>query len=226
MRRIAAAAADDIFPPGLFDGDVQFESVDPSTVSLLDIDPRERAFIAHALETRQREFTAGRICARRALSRLGAPPEPLLADADRMPLWPDGFVGTISHVHDFCGVAVARRSSVAGLGFDVEPALELPSDAWRVVLTEDERARLNALPQRERGVTARLVFSAKEAFYKCYRSAGGGWLDFDEVDLHLTPDSDAVIELRGTKSPVVDGLCIEGRYAITRRFIFTAFIAR
>lgn len=219
------SSAHDFVPTALFDDDIEFESIDPSTVSPNDIDPRERALVANAVETRQREFAAGRLCARRALTRLEVPSAPLLADADRMPRWPDGFTGTISHVHDFCGVAVARRSHVSGLGFDVEPALDLPRDAWRIVLTNDERTSLNALPEFDRGVRGRLIFSAKEAFYKCYRGAGGGWLDFNEVDLRLSADSDN-LELCVQKQLGVNTVRFEGRYAITPRFIFTAFTAR
>lgn len=225
LRRITVSSADEVVPAGLFDDHIEFESIDPSTVSLNDIDPRERALVANAVETRQREFAAGRVCARRALSRFDAPEAPLLADADRIPRWPEGFVGTISHVHDFCGVAVGRRARLAGVGFDIEPSLALPADAWRIVLTDDERASLSALPDRDRGVRARLIFSAKEAFYKCYRSAGGGWLDFSDVELRLTPDSDD-IDLRVKKQLGVNAPRIEGRYAITPRFIFTAFTAR
>jgi 4'-phosphopantetheinyl transferase EntD len=40
--------------------------------------PEEAASIADAEEPRRREFTSVRVCARRALARLGRPPAPLV----------------------------------------------------------------------------------------------------------------------------------------------------
>jgi 4'-phosphopantetheinyl transferase EntD len=226
LRRVANVADDDdSVPAGLFDDDVEFESIDPTGVSLNDIHPRERMLVATAVDSRQREFAAGRICARRALGRLGASDAPLLADSDRMPIWPDGFAGSISHVSNMCGAAVTRRPERAGVGFDIEYAEPLPTDAWRIVLTENERSTLSTLDEHERGIRARLIFSAKESFYKCYRGTGGGWLDFDEVELRLTARSDD-IELVLHRQLGGNVLQVEGRYAITPRFIYTAFVAR
>jgi 4'-phosphopantetheinyl transferase EntD len=84
---------------------------------------------------------------------------------------------------------------------------------------------LSEFPESERGVRARLIFSAKESFYKCHRSGGGGWLDFSDVELRLTPGSEDA-ELRVEKRLWMSGSKVEGRYAITPRFIFTAFTAR
>lgn len=226
VRRVENLSThDDCVPKGLFDDDVVVESVDPSLVSLDNIDPQERQLVVSAIESRQREFAAGRLCARRAHTRLGISDKPVLADADRQPRWPEGIAGSISHVSGICGVAVARRAHVAGIGLDIELSIDLPADASQIVLTEWERSMLSLFSERERGRRARLVFSAKEAFYKCYRSAGGGWLDFHEVELRSTPDADE-IELRLAKSRHMNAVRIDGRYALTPRFIFTAFTAR
>ncbi|GDY78421.1 hypothetical protein SAV31267_079060 [Streptomyces avermitilis] len=40
--------------------------------------PEEQAVIARAVEKRRREFTAVRVCARRAMEKLGVPPQPVL----------------------------------------------------------------------------------------------------------------------------------------------------
>jgi 4'-phosphopantetheinyl transferase EntD len=226
LRRVEGGVTnDERVSHTLFGRGVEFELVDPSAVSLADIDPLESRIVANAVASRQRQFAAGRLGARRLLARLGLSAAPLLADADRLPCWPEGIVGSISHVDELCGVVVARRADVAGVGFDIEHALDLPADAWRVVLTEGERAMLARVPEHERGVRARLIFSAKESFYKCYRSGGGGWLDFSEVELRPVPDTDD-IEVRVRKHLWMSAANVEGRYAVTPRFIFTAFIAR
>ncbi|MDV9193607.1 4'-phosphopantetheinyl transferase, partial [Streptomyces sp. SR27] len=43
-----------------------------------DLHPEEYALIAKAVDTRRREFTTARRCARQALAALGAPVAPLL----------------------------------------------------------------------------------------------------------------------------------------------------
>jgi len=69
---------------------------------------------------RQREFAAGRACARRAMRELGVPGGPVLRGLRRAPLFPDGVVGSITHTNGFCAAAVARSASFAGVGLDAE----------------------------------------------------------------------------------------------------------
>ena len=71
--------------------------------------PEEAASIKRAVPKRWREFTAGRLCAREALRRLGIERHPILVGEHREPLWPSGVVGTLSHCDDCYGAAVAFR---------------------------------------------------------------------------------------------------------------------
>jgi len=223
MHRVSYSETDPArIPPLLFPAEIVLEQLDPALASVAELDRAELSLVAHALDIRQREFAAGRVCARRALLRLGAPATALLAEPDRSPAWPPGIAGSISHSGAACGAAVARRDTVAGIGFDVEPATALPPDVWDTVLTDAERRRLGDFPEPDRSILARLVFSAKEAFYKCYRSAGGGWLDFHDLDVRLTPASD-VMEVTARKRLWEGAPRVDGRYALTSQFIFTAF---
>jgi len=126
-----------------------------------------------AVLKRRREFTAGRVCARAALERLGVRDFPLLAAPDRMPLWPPGIVGSLSHCGDRCGVAVAREGAIVGLGLDVERARPL----------EDR-----ALPGLPAGLAAMAVFCAKESAYKCHYPLARTFLDFHDVEITLEPE--------------------------------------
>ena len=70
---------------------------------------------------RRQEYLAGRWCARVALNRAGyaGPPAALGADADGLPQWPDGFLGSITHSRGLC--AALQRARGAGFtGVDVE----------------------------------------------------------------------------------------------------------
>ena len=100
------------------DGVVTVESTDAFSEDALR--PEERAGLGRAVEKRRREFAAGRACARRALARLEIADAVLPIGPDRLPAWPAGIVGSITHCAGYCGVAVARRGSILCLGLDAE----------------------------------------------------------------------------------------------------------
>ncbi len=91
------------------------EDVDEDTLF-----PAEREWIAAAVPSRRREFTAGRRCARIALEALGQPSVPLLPDAAGAVRWPPGYVGSITHCTGFRAAALARTADFAALGIDAE----------------------------------------------------------------------------------------------------------
>lgn len=203
---------------------IVFEQVDSDNVNIGELHTTEFPFVARAVERRQQEFAAGRVCARRALARLGIPTVALPVRPDRQPMWPDGVIGSIAHTMGYCGAAVATRASVAGIGFDVEPASALPDEVWQSVLTDEERRRLAVRSEPDRGIHARLLFSLKEAFYKCCQTAGGGWLDFHDIEIHLDPTSGDAPSHVYARKRIWDGTPpLSGRYAITSHYIFTSF---
>lgn len=85
--------------------------------------PAEEPPVAHAVESRRREFTTVRHCARTALARFGFAGPPLLPGRRGAPRWSDGIIGSMTHCAGYRAAAVARAS--AALGIDVEP--DLPS---------------------------------------------------------------------------------------------------
>ena len=153
---------------GLFGPEV-LVGASPACASPDDLFPAERAAIAGAVPWRQREFAAGRVCARRLLARLGLRAAPLPPGADGRPCWPAGFVGSIAHAGGLCVAAVARRrDDLAGLGIDVEVARGLDESMWKLVCTPAELERVRRQPSAARaGLLATALFSAKESTYKC-----------------------------------------------------------
>lgn len=153
---------------------------------------------------RQTQFRAGRYCARLALARAGAGAD-TSADApamgnDGLPVWPDGWVGSISHTMGKAVALVAPASEVASVGVDVE--LWLSADraaeiADSVALPADIAA-LAAGTGRSGADAVTLLFSAKEALYKTLYPTVRRFHDFDaarlaacgpdHVDLALTCD--------------------------------------
>jgi 4'-phosphopantetheinyl transferase EntD len=150
--------------------------------------PGEEALVARAAERRRREFAAGRRCAREALAGLGIPPGPVLAGADREPLWPAGVVGSITHCDGYQAAAVARDRDLASLGIDAEPARPLPAGVLRAVALPGEAAMLARLAQAHPGTCwDRLLFSAKESVFKAWYPLARRWLGFTGAEIELRP---------------------------------------
>ncbi len=129
---------------------------------------------------RQREFAAGRHCAREALAHLGHAAVALPVGPGRAPVWPPGIIGSISHTNDIAIAAVARRSDLGSLGIDVESADPLDPDLIGLVCSKEELAALaDEGLQPEPG--AKLIFSAKESVYKCLWPLTGMFLEFHAI---------------------------------------------
>jgi 4'-phosphopantetheinyl transferase EntD len=190
IEETAASTTDvsELFGPG-----VVIEECDPRTVSpehdATELSAVERAAIARAVPVRRREFIAGRLCARRALRRLGLCVSSIPVGSGREPVFPSQVVGSITHTRTHCAVAVAMRSEYRSLGLDVEDAVDLPRDLYGQVLRVEERAWLaEQTPVRE-GVLARILFSAKESFYKCQFGVTGSWVGFEDALVRVDPSS-------------------------------------
>ena len=166
---------------------IETEEVDPHSVrgGLLKAEQDE---VAAAAQTRIEQFTAGRVCSRIALGRFGvAMTTPVLRGEDRAPIWPPGFVGSISHTDTWCAAAVARAEDVRSIGIDLEPATPLKESLWRRVCTAKERDWLHELSAP--GLTGKILFSAKESVYKCQYPLTTKFLGFHAVEVELGDES-------------------------------------
>lgn len=144
--------------------------------------PEEAASVARAADSRRREFTTARHCARQALSALGLPPVPVLSGPFGAPCWPAGVVGSITHCAGYRSCALARSRDIASLGIDAEPDAPVPPDAQEVIALPSEADQLWQLgAARPRVNWARLLFSAKEAVYKAWFPLGGRTLSFEHA---------------------------------------------
>jgi 4'-phosphopantetheinyl transferase EntD len=150
--------------------------------------PDEEVLIATAHPGRRREFLAGRTAARRALAALGAPPGPILAREDRAPVWPAGWVGSITHTRTHAAAAAAHARDFAALGIDFETVDRFDLPLARHILTLDEQVAMQALPLEARQARLAAVFCAKEAFYKAQHPLTGRWLGFQHVETPLAGD--------------------------------------
>lgn len=184
--------------------------------------PEESACLSpRAVAGRRKEFAAGRAAAREALAQLGLAPQAILVGDDRAPIWPAGLVGSISHSGDCAMAAVARRGDAQAIGIDVEEGTPLEDGLVGIICSESERAWLQA--QAEPALMAKLVFSAKEAAYKCQYPMSRRLFGFEgmELEIDLTGGAFRAI-FTADQPPFARGAEIPGRFAIGAGLIVTA----
>ncbi|MFD7708762.1 4'-phosphopantetheinyl transferase [Streptomyces sp. NPDC059785] len=196
--------------------------------------PEEEALITRAVAKRRREFTAVRGCARRAMEKLGVPPQPVLTGERGAPRWPAGLVGSMTHCDAYCAAALVPATDLASLGIDAEPHAPLPEGVLDSIALPSERERLRRLTADTPGIHFdRLLFSAKESVYKAWFPLTRQWLDFSEADIALRTDP-AVREGVGSggfraellvPGPLVGGARVaafHGRWTVQRGLLATA----
>ena len=198
---------------------IETEEVDPHTVQA-GLLKSEAALVEGSAQTRVEQFTAGRVCSRVALGRLGvAATTPILRGEDRAPIWPPGFIGSISHTDTWCAAAVARTEDVRSLGIDLESSTPLKEALLKRVCTPKERDWLHTLPAP--GVTGKILFSAKEAVYKCQYPLSKQFLGFHAVEIDLGDESFEGV-FRQEAGCFKPGDVISGRYLVEEGLVATA----
>lgn len=142
----------------------------------------ERVQSAGYAEGRRQEFRVGRAAARRAAAALGADwtGQPIRVDGDRAPVWPEGWLGTLSHGGGWAAAVVARETAGwRGLGLDLEQRERCEDKLWRLILRPEERAWVEAGTGEDTPVArATLIFAAKEALFKAVFPRSREWFGF------------------------------------------------
>jgi 4'-phosphopantetheinyl transferase EntD len=185
----------------------------------------EAACVAGAPAGRRREFATVRCCARHALRRIGVGGVPILPDSERVPRWPAGVVGSMTHCEGYRGAAVARSDELGAIGIDAEPHGPLPDDALELLLRDEERAALATLADAEPTLHwDRIAFCAKEAVFKAWFPLTRRWLDFADVSTTVNPDGTftAGLLVRGVRVGDRDLEAFAGRWVVDRGLVATA----
>jgi 4'-phosphopantetheinyl transferase EntD len=211
-------------------GSTALAALVPPEVALVMVDPRaveplhaaEEEAVAQATWKRRQDFRAGRAAARSALGRFGIFDVAIPRGQERLPMWPAGFVGSISHCPGWCGAAVARQSDLAAIGLDIEVRRRVHSRLFAAVCTPSERAWMEATGTSLE--TATLVFSAKEAVYKCVHSALRSPLGFADVEIVVDLSSGELVATLPARLPP-EWRELKGRFAFSAAHVVTSFWA-
>jgi len=172
---------------------------------------------------RQREFAAGRSCTAVLLNRWDITEEVGVAQ-DRSPIWPDGFVGSISHSDRWVWAAVAKSEDRPAIGIDTETVVSsetcdmLDND----IVTAPERLVIESLGLNPQ-VAFTLAFSAKEAFYKCWYPITKSFFEFKQVAIQsCTTDTIRIASLESNPNFNTSPAWLDVHYLATDSDVFTA----
>jgi len=194
-------------------------------IPLPDVDLywEEQQLLTKMSTKRQKEFMAGRTCARYALAELGIHNFPLLPDESRQPVWPETVCGSIAHTDEYCAVAVAHKTNIRSIGLDIEHFGRLTSESCAQICTSAELGWLDSLPYDCYLQWATLIFSAKECFYKCQYPLSKQWLDFQDINIDIDQNEQTfVVNLPiDRQNFFFSGLLLKGNYLFIHDHVYT-----
>ncbi len=209
----------------LFDDSEVRTAISSPFASVDDLLPQERIIVENAVEKRQREFATARMIARQLLAEFGVYRYPLLNDDDRVPIWPTDLLGSISHCNECCLVAVQRKNNgPINIGVDIEPDDPIDADLWPAFATEHELRWIKSQNNSNSGRMAHLLFSAKEAVYKCVFPITRKFIEFHDVEIECDLDANVFyptirdLEVTGKLGSTI----LTGRFQRSNGFIFTS----
>ncbi len=163
---------------------------------------------------RRRVFSEAKAAAVRrtliaALEGAGAPADDVPARSEEgHRLWPDGYVGSVTHKGTVVIVAVAPRSNLLSLGIDVEFCSDDGCQLDGLVFAEDEEAPFDP---PEENVAHLMTLAAKEAVFKACYPLRGQRLAFKDVRLTWERPSNGA---RAATAEVPGGLVIPVRCSV------------
>lgn len=147
------------------------------------------------LSQRRCEFIAGRELVRKGLASFGIFDRDVPRAEGGSPVWPVGFCGSISHRSNLCVAVLAHTSDYIALGVDIEKDQSLPYSVWKYFVKPEERGQHSA---GDFGYIANLLFSCKEAAYKCLQPHFVDPISFLDIRIRLSPKDHMSYKIRGT----------------------------
>ncbi|RZQ51489.1 phosphopantetheinyl transferase [Pseudoalteromonas phenolica] len=179
--------------------------------------------IKKAVHKRQAEYLAGRICATQALTALNFD-NPIIHTADdRVPIWPSGTFGSITHTKGIAAAIAGIKHGTTGVGIDVEKLMKDSQETklQTHILRNDEKAQFHELGKQ---VTHPLsvIFSAKESIYKALYPFVKKYFGFDKARLIAFNETVLTFKIMHDLSKQVQtGLEVNVHYQLINDLIFT-----
>ncbi|HHR9069096.1 TPA: 4'-phosphopantetheinyl transferase family protein [Salmonella enterica subsp. enterica serovar Bovismorbificans] len=118
-----------------------------------------------AVAKRRSEYLCGRLAAQTLLREKQIYAQ-VTQSTEGTPIWPDGWLGSISHT-DHCAIAViAPQNKRCILGIDIENFNPEALDEIAGAITQESERKRLAKSEIDYNIALHIVFSAKESLYK------------------------------------------------------------
>lgn len=174
---------------------------------------------------RNLQYQIGRACAAELLTALQAKTTLVTTDADRAPVWPTGFVGSIAHTDDVIGVVVAPATIVRALGVDLECTItQQVADEIASVCLNAKEVELGADFDMGYAAFVTLCFSMKESLFKCLFPLARVFFDFDDAEVLSVDIGRQTLKLRLLRELTADfpiNSLYEGRFSFANGHVLT-----
>jgi 4'-phosphopantetheinyl transferase EntD len=127
----------------------------------------------------------GRYCIAQALKQMGHAPIQVESHADRSPIWPSGWIGSLTHTDDFAMAAVGLTEQVGGIGIDAEDlSRSTQIEKTTKSFASDDEIRIGLNAQIPIHLWSFIIFSAKESLFKCLYPLRREFFGFDSARLN------------------------------------------
>ena len=150
-----------------------------------DLRPEESAALGEVSDVRSLQFSSGRRAAHRAIAQLQVE-DRAIGRNERLPVWPPGTQGSISHSDTLAGAAIGPSETYLGIGIDLVPISAVSDKVAQRLLLEPE---LKWVREMGSGDWRTALFSAKESVYKAVNPVVGEYLGFRDVTVSVVPDA-------------------------------------
>jgi 4'-phosphopantetheinyl transferase EntD len=184
----------------------------------------EEQLIGKSVRKRRNEFRAGRDVARQALAQVGCAPTAILARPQRDPIWPQGFLGSITHSERFALAIAAPSRLMQAVGVDLEDDPKLDRRLVSIVCRADERHQAPKLAQL--GIDhAKLCFVTKEAVFKAIFPQQRSALEFEQLRVSFDlPECSFSVSIRNADGDTWSHIAGIGRFLCNPTLLVAAFV--
>lgn len=150
----------------------------------------ESEYVVGSVDRRVDEFSTGRWMARKGLAFLGCPPHPITKGEYCQPIWPKGFIGSLTHENNLCALVIGRSelTSFSSIGIDlaycynsIDPGMELSS-----LFVSDESEVLAVTQLYHVQCPYLALLSLKESAVKALSGHFNSFLDLKHIRFDLS----------------------------------------
>ena len=207
---------------------VSYSNLDLKQLSDFDL-PKE---LEGAVGKRKIDFITGRLCASQALAMLDPRRKwPIVSfGTDRLPGWPEGVVGSITHTEGFSSACVALSTDYQSLGIDAEKVMPVEqAEKIEATISFDQERELTQTKGFELAKGLSLIFSAKESLFKCLYplvKINFGFLDARLLTLDTDQKSFSIELMKDLGDQYEKGQILQGHYIFVNALVVTGIATK